>query len=149
MEKECDQCGVKYDTKNKKQKYCSVECQHNSYRKKTVERVKVCCQYCGSEFEERKHKVEKYGVKYCNKKCADLHKKTTYLKEGNPAFGTKRTEKQKNNASIRSKKLWGNEEYRNKIKNHSYHLNAGKQNILMKNKCNYWLHCKSRNTPKN
>jgi very-short-patch-repair endonuclease len=117
MEKECDQCGIKYNTKNKKQKYCSVECQHNSYRKKTAERVKVCCQYCGLEFEERKHKVEKYGVKYCNKKCADLHKKTTYLKEGNPAFGTKRTEKQKNNASIRSKKLWKNEEYRNKIKN--------------------------------
>jgi very-short-patch-repair endonuclease len=117
MEKECDQCGVKYNTKNKKQKYCSVECQYNSYRKKTAQRVKVCCQYCGIEFEERKHKVEKYGVKYCNKKCADLHKKTTYLKEGNPAFGTKHTEKQKNNASIRSKKLWKNEEYRNKIKN--------------------------------
>jgi len=116
MEKECNQCGVKYNTKNKKQKYCSVECQHNSYRKKTAERVKVCCQYCGMEFEERKHKVEKYGVKYCNKKCADLHKKTTFLKEGNPAFGTKRTEKQKNDTSIRAKKLWENEEYRNKIK---------------------------------
>jgi very-short-patch-repair endonuclease len=116
MEKKCEICDKNYKPKRKEQKYCSVECQHNSYRKKTAERVKINCQYCGLEFEVRKNKVEKYGVKYCTKKCADLHKKITYLKEGNPAFGTKRTEEQKNNTSIRIKELWKSEEYRNKIK---------------------------------
>lgn len=116
MEKKCEICDKNYKPRRKEQKYCSVECQHKSYRKKTAERVQICCQSCGLEFEERKNKVEKYGVKYCSKKCSGLHKKITYLKEGNPAFGTKHTQERKNNTSIRTKQLWKSEEYRNKIK---------------------------------
>jgi len=116
MEKKCEMCDKNYKPRRKEQKYCSVECQHKSYRKKTAERVQIRCQSCGLEFEERKNKVEKYGVKYCSKKCSGLGKKITYLKEGNPAFGTKHTQERKNNTSIRIKKLWESEEYRNKIK---------------------------------
>lgn len=116
MEKECNQCGVKYDTKNKKQKYCSVECQHNSYRKKTAERTRISCEFCGTEFEVRKQKIEKYGVKYCSKKCSSSHKKTTYLKEGNPRFGKKQTETWKKNMSQKMGKKWKNEEYVKNVK---------------------------------
>ena len=116
MEKECNQCGLKYNTKNKHQKYCSVECQHNSYRKKTAERVCLNCEFCGVEFEVRKQKLVKYGVKYCSKKCSSLHKKTTYLKEGNPAFGKKQTDEWKKNMSQKMKKIWETEDYVEKVK---------------------------------
>lgn len=116
MEKECNQCGVKYNAKNKKQKYCSVECQHNSYRKKTAERTRISCEFCAVEFEVRKQKLEKYGVKYCSKKCSNSHKKTTYLKEGNPNFGKKQTEIWKKNMSQKIKKKWKTEEYVNSVK---------------------------------
>jgi len=116
MEKECNQCRIKYITKNKKQKYCSVECQHNSYRKKTAERTQIKCELCGVEFEVRKQKLVKYGVKYCSKKCSDSHKKITYLNEGNPTFGKKQTDTWKKNMSQKMKKKWKNKEYVESVK---------------------------------
>ena len=39
MEKKCELCGKDYKPIRKKQKYCSVECQHESYRKPKIEKV--------------------------------------------------------------------------------------------------------------
>jgi len=36
MEKECKKCGKNYNPRRKEQKYCSVECQHQSYKQRGV-----------------------------------------------------------------------------------------------------------------
>jgi hypothetical protein len=34
MRKKCEKCGNEYNAKRKVQKYCTRECQYNSYKKK-------------------------------------------------------------------------------------------------------------------
>lgn len=117
MEKECQMCNKSYPTKNKKQKYCSVECQHNSYKIQKTERVESICQYCGNKFLILPSKIKDGGGKYCRRECKDNHQKIIYSGESNPSWGKKHTDEWKKQRSRVSKKNWQNEEYRLKIKN--------------------------------
>jgi len=112
MEKQCEICNKDYKPRRKEQKFCSVECQHESYRKIKVERIECTCLFCDKKF----YKLQSNPRKYCSKKCSDNHKKITYLGENNPVYGKKHTNEWKENASIRIKKLWEDEDYRGKIK---------------------------------
>jgi len=116
MEKECNICKNIFETKNKKQKTCSVKCQYESYRVKKVERVNTNCTLCGCEFSILPNKLENGKGKYCSRECKDKHQKIIYLGTNNPTYGLKQSEEQKRKTSIRSKKLWETQEYRNKIK---------------------------------
>jgi hypothetical protein len=46
MEKQCEVCEKKYTSKRKTQKYCSVDCQYESYRKPKIEKVITTCNFC-------------------------------------------------------------------------------------------------------
>lgn len=67
--KQCLICGQTFravkDTKNKKQKYCSIEC-YREARKNPVKELK--CAYCGKPFYEREGRK-----KYCNHECYSKH----------------------------------------------------------------------------
>jgi very-short-patch-repair endonuclease len=117
MEKKCEQCGKNYDTKNKKQKYCSVDCQHESYKKNKVERVECVCLNCGTIFNMKKSDIDYGRGKYCNRICKDEHQKKIYLGESNPVWGRKSSENEKIIRSNFVKELWKSQEYRDSIKN--------------------------------
>jgi len=116
MNKVCQQCEKNYDTKNAKQKYCSVECQYESYRKPKVERVRTICNYCGNEFLILPNKLIKNKGKYCCRECKDSHQKIIYLGENSHSYGVKKSDEWKLQQSINSKKLWQTDDYRKKIK---------------------------------
>ena len=59
MEKICEICNKNYKPRQKKQKYCSVECQHQSYRKPKLEKVVTTCLYCEKEFYTLPNKLKK------------------------------------------------------------------------------------------
>lgn len=117
MEKECNLCKKIYNTKNKNQKYCSVECQHNSYRVQKTERVNSTCQFCGKDFLILPYKIKDGKGKYCSRECKDTHQKYIYSGQSNPLWGTKHTEDRKQKQRELSKKNWQNEEYKMKVKN--------------------------------
>jgi very-short-patch-repair endonuclease len=117
MEKECNLCKKIYNTKNKKQKYCSVECQHNSYKVQKTERVTSTCKFCGKDFLILPYKIKDGKGKYCSRECKDTHQKYIYSGQSNPLWGRKHTNEWKKQLSERTKKNWQSEEYRNKVKN--------------------------------
>lgn len=59
----CKYCGLEFNTKDKKQKYCSKECYHNAIRKH--KKIIVCCKMCGKDFETNTG----YPQKYCSPQC--------------------------------------------------------------------------------
>lgn len=117
MDKQCEICNKDYKPRRKKQRFCSVECQYKSYRKPKIEKVLTICNFCGIEFNILPNKLLKGKGKYCCRECKDNHQVHIYSGSNNPTYGLKQSEEQKNNTSIRSKKLWENEEYRSKVKN--------------------------------
>jgi len=126
MEKQCEICSENYKARRKEQKYCSVECQHKSYRQPKVEKVSTTCNFCNNEFYVLPNKLLNGFGKYCCRECKDEHQKFIYSGTNNPTYGLKQSEEQKKKTSIRTKKLWETEEYRNKIKD-------GISKFIMKN----------------
>lgn len=120
MEKKCELCGKNYKTKREKQKFCSVDCQYESYRKPKIEKVKTICNFCNEEFFILPNKLLTGKGKYCCRECKDKHQKIIYSGVNNPSYGIKYTEERKNDISIRAKKLWESEVYREKIKKGYY-----------------------------
>ena len=116
MEKECEICGKNYEYRRKEQKYCSVECQHQSYRKPKIEKVITICNFCDEEFFILPNKLLTGKGKYCSRWCKDNHQKIIYSGTNNPVYGSEHTEEWKKNASIRVKKLWQSDDYKGKIK---------------------------------
>jgi very-short-patch-repair endonuclease len=116
MEKHCEICNKNYKPRRKEQRFCSVECQYESYRKPKIERILTTCNFCGVEFSALPNKLLRGKDKYCCRQCKDSHQVHLYSGSNNPTYGLKQSEEQKNNTSIRSKKLWENEEFRNKVK---------------------------------
>ena len=112
MEKQCEICNKDYKPRRKEQKFCSVECQHESYRKIKVERIECTCLFCDKKF----YKLQSNRGKYCSKKCSDNHKKITYLGENNPSYNRKMSDDELKMRSEITKKLWEDEGYRSKIK---------------------------------
>lgn len=121
----CKNCGE--ETKNKV--YCSTVCQYEGYKRKKIKRVKVNCLCCGKEFETLPNKIESGKSKYCGRGCKDTHQKELYRKEGNPVYGRKASEKEKENRSKMISNLWKNKEFRIKVKN-------GQERFLKEN--GYW-----------
>ena len=112
MEKQCEICNKDYKPRRKEQKFCSVECQHESYRKIKVERIECTCLLCDKKF----YKLQSNRGKYCSKKCSDNHKKIIYLGENNPSYNRKMSDDELKMRSEITKKLWEDESYRGKIK---------------------------------
>ncbi len=117
MEKECLYCHKAYVTIKKTQKFCSVECQHRSYRVQKVNRVKCVCLKCGKEFLKIPSKAnEKYG-KYCSRKCKDEHQKEIYQGEKNPSWKRKVSISEKEWRTALIKELWKSDDFRESVKN--------------------------------
>lgn len=116
MDKECEICNKNYKPRRKEQKYCSVDCQYESYRKIKVERIECDCLICNKKFYQRQSNINYGRGKYCSKKCAGEHKKITFLGENNPSYNRKMSNDELKLRSEITKKLWQNESYRNKIK---------------------------------
>lgn len=129
MEKICEICNQNYQTKRKKQKYCSTECQYQSYRKPKTEKVISTCLFCGTNFYILPNKIKKGKGKYCSRECKDKHQKTIYSGTNNPSFERVISDNEKKLRSELSKKMWKSEEYRNKIK---------KGQLLFFDKNGYW-----------
>lgn len=104
----------KKETKNKV--YCSTKCQHEGYREKKSERIKVNCIFCGNEFEDTEYRINTIGKKYCSRSCKDTHQKELYQGEGNPVYGQEHSEEWKKWQSDRVTELWKSDEYRQKVK---------------------------------
>jgi very-short-patch-repair endonuclease len=116
MEKQCEICHKIYDARRKEQKYCSVECQHESYRKIKIEKINTNCLYCGKEYCVLPKKLNKGKSKYCCRKCKDNHQKIIYKGSNNPSFDRIISDDEKKMRSEITKKLWQTEEYITKIK---------------------------------
>jgi very-short-patch-repair endonuclease len=108
----CKNCGK--ETKNKV--YCSVKCQHIGYKKIKIERVKIKCLFCKTEFETLPYKIEN-GRKYCSRSCKDAHQKELYLRDGNPLFNVEHSDEWRKSMSQVMKKIWATEEHRKKVNN--------------------------------
>ena len=117
MEKQCEICNNDYKPRIKKQRFCSVKCQYESYRRPKIDRILTTCNFCGIEFNTLPNKLLTGKDKYCCRKCKDSHQKIIYSGTNSYNYGLKHTEEWKKNASIRLKKLWESDEYRDKIKN--------------------------------
>jgi very-short-patch-repair endonuclease len=117
MEKQCEICNKKFKYRRKEQRFCSVECQYESYRIQKINRVPTTCNFCNVEFDTLPNRLLNGRDKYCCRECKDNHQKIIYSGTNNPTYGSKHTEEWKKNTSIRVKKLWESDEYRNKIKN--------------------------------
>ena len=100
------------ETKNKV--YCSTSCQYNGYKELKAIRIECECLFCNNKFQTLQNKLDN-GKKYCSRSCKDKHQKELYLKEGNPVYGVNHSDEWKTEASVRVKKLWDTEEFRNKI----------------------------------
>jgi len=126
MEKECIQCKKNYQPKNKTQKFCSVECQYNSYKIQKIEKIKKECVKCGKIY----YKIpSKSGSTYCSRECKDLHQKEIYIGEKNPTWGRKYSLNEKQFKSNFLKELWKSQEFRDSIK-------KGQEKFLLEN--GYW-----------
>jgi len=129
------------ETKNKV--YCSIKCQHIGYKEIKVNRVKENCLYCKNEFETLPNKLEN-GKKYCSRICKDSHQKELYLKEGNPVFNIKHSDEWKEHHSIRMKKIWRNDEHKEKVKighekffnDNGFWMGTDEESCLKKNETN-------------
>lgn len=130
MVKQCDYCQNNYSAKRKKQKYCSKKCRYNSKRGiLIVKRYEIKCLNCSNVFFITENEKVKGNVKYCSRKCKDKHQKTTYLGVNNPSYGRVITEKERNERSVITKKIWEDPNKRLNIMN-------GMNNF--KNKNGYW-----------
>lgn len=116
MEKKCEICNKDYKPRRKEQRFCSVECQYESYRKPKIDKVLTTCNFCGLEFETLPNKLLTGKSKYCCRECKDKHQQIIYSGSNNPVYGNNHTEEWVENASIRVKKLWESDDYRRKIK---------------------------------
>jgi very-short-patch-repair endonuclease len=116
MEKHCEICNKKYNARRKEQKYCSVQCQYESYRKTKIEKVKTICLFCEKEFYTLPNKLKKGKSKYCCRKCKDNHQKNIYTGSSNPSYERVITDSEKKIRSEITKKLWQQEDYKQKIK---------------------------------
>ena len=116
MEKKCEICNKDYKPRRKEQRFCSVECQYESYRKPKIDKVLTTCNFCGLEFETLPNKLLTGKSKYCCRECKDKHQQIIYLGSNNPVYGNNHTKEWVENASIRLKKLWESDDYRRKIK---------------------------------
>ena len=63
----CLECGKKFTTKHRKQKFCSVECKAKNRR----DREESLCDYCGKPIKLTKYKIENSDHHFCNKECYD------------------------------------------------------------------------------
>lgn len=116
MDKKCEICSNIFTPRTEKSKYCSRECQYESYRKPKVERIEVSCEYCKKYFKITPYKKELGRGKYCSRKCKDLHQKQKYIGKNNPMYGKTITEKTRKIKSEDMIKRWKDESYREKIK---------------------------------
>jgi len=103
MEKQCEICNKNYKPIKKEQRFCSVECQYESYRTPKINRVLTTCNFCGVEFSTLPNRLLKGKDKYCCRDCKDNHQKIIYSGTNNPTYGLTHTEEWKKNASIRVK----------------------------------------------
>jgi G:T-mismatch repair DNA endonuclease (very short patch repair protein) len=115
------------ETKNKV--YCSTSCQYSGYKELKVTRIECECLFCNNKFETLQNKIDN-GKKYCSRGCKDKHQKELYLKNGNPVYGNNHTDEWKNDASVRVKKLWRDEGFRDKV-------NAGQEKFFEDN--GFWM----------
>jgi len=119
MEIKCKQCEKKFkattgEIKNGK-KYCSRNCQYESYRKLKSERIERTCLNCGDIFLKTEYRIKIDGGKYCSRKCKDAHQESIYKKDGNPVYGTELSEERKRQLSENTKKMWTSKEHRRKF----------------------------------
>jgi hypothetical protein len=115
-EKKCGSCGCLLKLNQKK--YCSRECQYNGYKVEKVVRINKECVFCGKTFSIKESELgnKKNRGKYCSRKCCDEHKKETYKGDKNPMFGKTISEETRQKKSDIMKKMWDNEDYKNKLK---------------------------------
>lgn len=132
MDKKCLICGKTYKSYNKNSKFCGVECQHKSYRNPKVKRISSNCLNCGVEFHIKENDIELGRGKYCGRECKDVHQKNLYQGENNPMYGKKHSEETRKKKSEITKKLWENNEYKQKIK---------ESKIVFLNKNGFWPGC--------
>ena len=59
----CLECGKEFTTKNKKQKFCSIECKNNHNNKE------ILCDYCGKSIKIPKFKIKKSDYHFCSTEC--------------------------------------------------------------------------------
>lgn len=65
----CSECGSAFETRDKRQIYCSEGC-----RRKGAPSITLECQVCGNEFEIEKYVYEHQGRKYCSIECYQKRK---------------------------------------------------------------------------
>lgn len=113
-ERNCKNCGS--ILKPQQKAYCSRLCQYSGYKIQKVGRVEKICDFCGKTFNVKESRLKRNNVKYCSRLCCDSHKKETYVGDKNPMYGKKISDETKQKKSDIMKKIWENDEYKNKLK---------------------------------
>lgn len=116
MDKKCEICGEVFEPRTNKSKFCSKECQYESYRKPKVDRIEVLCLFCQNKFEITEYDKNLGRGKYCSRHCKDMDQKEKYKGENNPMYGKEITEETKEKKSIKMKKVWEDNDYRERRK---------------------------------
>lgn len=111
MDKKCENCGKVFNARTKTAKYCSRDCQYESYRKPKVERIEMSCQYCDVTFEITPYDKSLGRGKYCSRECKDLDQKEKYKGKNNPMYGKVVKDETRELKSTAMKKRWEDEEY--------------------------------------
>ena len=90
----CEICGKEFNTNNKKQKCCSVECMGKWRSLNLVgensplyNRVKYNCDYCGKEIEINKYKYNNNKNHFCSRECLNKWKSENIRGENHPCYG--------------------------------------------------------------
>ena len=84
MFKICPICGKEFETKHKKQLYCSRSCAGISQRKSKI----LFCDYCGKEIYKPYSQLKNHKKHYCSNECRYLanKKKDEIYYENNYAY---------------------------------------------------------------
>lgn len=70
--KECEICGVTYNTHKKDSKYCSLQCAGEGHKN----RYEIKCDFCKASFSRKKSRVSKNKNNFCSVECANNYMKT-------------------------------------------------------------------------
>lgn len=89
----CDYCGIEFDCQRfraedgRKHLFCSHKCE-GAFRKSQT-KLNCVCEICGKPYHMKQSHIDRYGSKYCSKKCHREAKKIYMSGEKNHQYGLK------------------------------------------------------------
>ena len=98
----CEICGKEFNTDNKKQKCCSVECKGRLRSLNLVgennpkyNSIKTSCDYCGKEVEINKYRYNNHKNHFCSRECKDKWNSENIKGKNHPSYNPNLTDEER------------------------------------------------------